>query len=79
MTDAEDEGVQARTVMKRTKAVKRRSERTTQLQLHVDAVARSPPVIHAEEGVSTLQQLVEVWTTGSGMRPERATQWQPEA
>jgi hypothetical protein len=45
MTSADDEVVDARTAMKTTKAAKLRSERTTQLQLHVDAAARSPPVM----------------------------------
>jgi hypothetical protein len=45
MTSADDEVVDARTVMKTTKAAKLRSERTSQLQLHVDAAARSPPVM----------------------------------
>jgi hypothetical protein len=45
MTSADEEVVDARTVMKTTKAAKLRSERTSQLQLHVDAAARSPPVM----------------------------------
>jgi hypothetical protein len=45
MTSADDEVVDARTAMKTTKAAKLRSERTTQLQLHIDAAARSPPVM----------------------------------
>ena len=45
MTSADDEVVDARTAMKTTKAAKLRSERTAQLQLHVDAAARSPPVM----------------------------------
>uniref|UniRef100_A0A0E0QPM1 Uncharacterized protein n=1 Tax=Oryza rufipogon TaxID=4529 RepID=A0A0E0QPM1_ORYRU len=45
MTSADDEVVDARTAMKTTKAAKLRSERTTQLQLHVDVAARSPLVM----------------------------------
>uniref|UniRef100_A0A0E0I2C5 Uncharacterized protein n=1 Tax=Oryza nivara TaxID=4536 RepID=A0A0E0I2C5_ORYNI len=45
MTNMDDEVVDARTVRKTTKAAKLRSERTTQLQLHVDAAARSPPMM----------------------------------
>uniref|UniRef100_A0A0E0EI92 Uncharacterized protein n=2 Tax=Oryza meridionalis TaxID=40149 RepID=A0A0E0EI92_9ORYZ len=42
MTSADDEVVDVRTAMKTTKAAKLRSKRTTQLQLHVDAAARTP-------------------------------------
>uniref|UniRef100_A0A0E0GIL6 Uncharacterized protein n=1 Tax=Oryza nivara TaxID=4536 RepID=A0A0E0GIL6_ORYNI len=45
MTSADDEVVDARTTMKTMKATKLWSERTTQLQLHVDAAARSPPAV----------------------------------
>ena len=45
MTSVDDEGVDVQTAMKTTKAAKLRSERTTQLQLHVDAATRSPPVM----------------------------------
>uniref|UniRef100_A0A0D9YGN2 Uncharacterized protein n=1 Tax=Oryza glumipatula TaxID=40148 RepID=A0A0D9YGN2_9ORYZ len=71
MTSADDEVVDARTVMKTTKAAKLRSERTTQLQLHVDAAARSPPVINAEKGAS--QHCNNQWRCGpqaAALRPE---------
>uniref|UniRef100_A0A0D3EVM8 Uncharacterized protein n=1 Tax=Oryza barthii TaxID=65489 RepID=A0A0D3EVM8_9ORYZ len=71
MTSADDEVVDARTAMKTTKAAKLRSERTTQLQLHVDAAARSPPVINAEEGAS--QHCNNQWRCGpqaAALRPE---------
>jgi hypothetical protein len=45
MTNADDEGVEALTTMKTTKAAKLWFEKTTQLQFHVDAAARSPPVM----------------------------------
>jgi hypothetical protein len=45
MTSADDEVVDARTAMKTMKAAKLRFESTTQLQLHVDAAARSSPVV----------------------------------
>jgi hypothetical protein len=41
MTSVHNEVVNARTAMKTTKVAKLRSERATQLQLHVDAAVRS--------------------------------------
>jgi hypothetical protein len=45
MTSADDEDVDAQATMMTTRAAKLRSERTIQLQLHVDAATRSPPVM----------------------------------
>uniref|UniRef100_A0A0E0JW66 Uncharacterized protein n=1 Tax=Oryza punctata TaxID=4537 RepID=A0A0E0JW66_ORYPU len=66
MTGADDGGVNARTAMKTTKAVKLRSEGTTQLQLNVDAATR----VHryAEEGASQHYNNQWRWTTGNGRR-----------
>uniref|UniRef100_A0A0D3HNV7 Uncharacterized protein n=1 Tax=Oryza barthii TaxID=65489 RepID=A0A0D3HNV7_9ORYZ len=53
MTSADDEVVDVQTAMKTTKVAKLWSERTAQLQLHVDLAAESPPVMsHAEESAS---------------------------
>uniref|UniRef100_A0A0E0DCY7 Uncharacterized protein n=1 Tax=Oryza meridionalis TaxID=40149 RepID=A0A0E0DCY7_9ORYZ len=43
MISADDVGVDAQVAIETAKVAKLRSERTTQLQLHVDAVAKSPP------------------------------------
>uniref|UniRef100_A0A0D3FUM3 Uncharacterized protein n=1 Tax=Oryza barthii TaxID=65489 RepID=A0A0D3FUM3_9ORYZ len=45
MIGADDVGVDAQVAIETTKVAKLRSERTTQLQLHVDAVAKSPPAM----------------------------------
>uniref|UniRef100_A0A0E0LZX1 Uncharacterized protein n=1 Tax=Oryza punctata TaxID=4537 RepID=A0A0E0LZX1_ORYPU len=45
MSSVDDEGVDAQMTVKATKTTRLRFEGTTQLQLHVDAAARSPPVM----------------------------------
>jgi hypothetical protein len=45
MTSADDEDVDAQAAMMTTRGTTLWSEGTTQLQLHIDAAAKSPPVV----------------------------------